>query len=128
MPGTDQPSVSFGVTAAQALADGKLDGFWANGMGTEVAVQRGIGTVVVDVRRGDGPPEARHYTFPSLVTTDEIIAKNPEMVEAVMRALVKTQAALREDPNRATRSGQRCVSPDGGWPDRRAHPAGCPLL
>ena len=43
VPGTSEPSVSFGVTAARALESGTLDGFWANGMGTEVAVRRGIG-------------------------------------------------------------------------------------
>ena len=43
------------MTAAKALEDRKIDGFWANGMGAEVAVRRGVGTVVLDVRRGDGP-------------------------------------------------------------------------
>ena len=56
IPGTNEPGVLFGITAARALEDGRLDGFWANGMGTEVAVRRGVGTMVLDVRRGDGPP------------------------------------------------------------------------
>ena len=43
------------MTAAKALEERKIDGFWANGMGAEVAVRRGVGTVVLDVRRGDGP-------------------------------------------------------------------------
>ena len=47
--------VNFGMSAAKALEDGLIDGFWANGMGTEIAVRRGVGTVVLDVRRGDGP-------------------------------------------------------------------------
>ncbi len=55
VPGSLGAGVNFGVTAAKALEDRKIDGFWANGMGAEVAVQRGIGTVVLDVRRGDGP-------------------------------------------------------------------------
>jgi hypothetical protein len=33
--------VSFGVNAAKAMEEGKIDGFWANGMGAEVAVKRG---------------------------------------------------------------------------------------
>jgi hypothetical protein len=48
-------NVNFGVTAAKALQDGKIDGFWANGMGAEVAVKSGAGTLVIDARRGDGP-------------------------------------------------------------------------
>ena len=58
VPGAIGAGVNFGVTAAKALEDGKIDGFWANGMGAEVAVRRGIGTVVLDVRRGDGPKAA----------------------------------------------------------------------
>src|SRR5437773_1049578 len=54
IPGTSAPGVSFGVTAAKALEDGTLDGFWANGMGAEVATRNGVGTVVLDARRGDG--------------------------------------------------------------------------
>ena len=37
------PGVSFGVHAAQALEDGTIDGFWANAMGSEVAVHSGVG-------------------------------------------------------------------------------------
>src|ERR1700723_3397943 len=42
VPGAAGAGINFGVTAAQALADGAIDGFWANGMGTEVAVRRGV--------------------------------------------------------------------------------------
>ena len=38
VPGATAPGVSFGVTAAKALSEGAIDGFWANGMGAEVAV------------------------------------------------------------------------------------------
>src|SRR6202047_1553480 len=55
VPGASGAGANFGLTAAKALEDGKIDGFWANGMGTEVAVRRGVGTVILDVRRGDGP-------------------------------------------------------------------------
>ena len=53
VPGAVGATVNFGLTAAKALEDGKIDGFWANGMGTEVAVTRGVGSVVLDIRRGD---------------------------------------------------------------------------
>ncbi len=48
--------------AAQALAEGKIDGFWANGMGAEVAQRSGAGTLVLDIRRGDGPKACFNYT------------------------------------------------------------------
>src|SRR5438552_1468408 len=88
VPGTSASSVSFGVTAAQALADGRIDGFWANGMGAEVAVRQGVGTVVLDVRRGDGPEAARHYTFPALVARSDC---PPERATAAIRALTRAQ-------------------------------------
>src|SRR5439155_4850772 len=53
VPGSAEGNASFGVTAARALEEGRIDGFWANAMGAEVAVRRGIGTIVLDVRRGD---------------------------------------------------------------------------
>lgn len=107
VPAANDAGVSFGVTAARALAEGTLDGFWANAMGAEVAVRQGVGTVVLDVRRGDGPAAARDYTFPALVTTDRRIAQEPESVTAALRAIVQTQRALREDPSRATEVGRR---------------------
>ena len=65
-------TASFGLLAAKALADGKIDGFWANGMGAEVAVTSGIGTLVLDARR-EGSEEAKGYTFPALATSERII-------------------------------------------------------
>ena len=69
VPGATGPGVSFGVQAAQSLEEGTIDGFWANGMGSELAVRSGVGTVILDVRRGIGPPASQYYTFPALVTT-----------------------------------------------------------
>ena len=68
-------------TAARALELGLLDGFWANGMGAEVAVQRGVGTIVLDVRRGEGPPAAQQYTFATMVTTDARIERGQNQSE-----------------------------------------------
>lgn len=111
VPGTDKPSVSFGVTAAEALAAGRIDGFWANGMGAEVAVRSGAGTIVLDVRRGDGPSTARGFTFPALVTTADRIEHEPETAAAAVRAIVRAQAALRENVDLATEIGRRLFPP-----------------
>jgi ABC-type nitrate/sulfonate/bicarbonate transport system substrate-binding protein len=106
IPGAAGPNVSFGLSAAKALEDGKLDGFWANGMGCEVALRRGVGTMVLDVRRGDGPSPARHYTFPALVATERRIEQEPESAGAAIRALMKAQKALKEDLTLATKVGR----------------------
>jgi len=111
VPGAQGAGVNFGVTAAKALEERKIDGFWANGMGTEVAVRRGVGTVVLDVRRGDGPKGAFDYTMASIATTDALIEKSPATAAAAVRALVKTQAALKADPARATAVGRKLFPP-----------------
>jgi len=111
VPGATGAGVSFGLTAAKALEEGKLDGFWANGMGAEIAVRRGIGTVVLDVRRGGGPPAAWYYTFPALVTTERKIAQEPDSVAAAIRAVRKAQKALQANPSRATEAARRRFPP-----------------
>jgi ABC-type nitrate/sulfonate/bicarbonate transport system substrate-binding protein len=111
VPGAAGPGVSFGVHAAHSLETGVIDGFWANGMGSEVAVRSGVGTVVLDVRRGIGPPASQHYTFPALVATEAKIAQDPESVAAAVRAIVKVQKALRADPSLATEVGERLFPP-----------------
>jgi NitT/TauT family transport system substrate-binding protein len=111
LPGSKERHVSFGVFAAQALEEGKIDGFWANAMGAETAVTRGVGKIHVDVRRGDDPDDVRLFTFAGLATTDDFIAREPEEVDAAVRAIVKTQAALRADPQLAAEVGKRKFPP-----------------
>jgi NitT/TauT family transport system substrate-binding protein len=111
VPGAVGAGVNFGVTAAKALEDRKIDGFWANGMGTEVAVRRGVGTVVLDVRRGDGPKPCFNYTMASIATTEALIQKSPDTAAAAVRAMVKTHAALKADVSRATDIGRKLFPP-----------------
>jgi NitT/TauT family transport system substrate-binding protein len=111
IPGATGANVSFGLSAAKALEEGTLDGFWANGMGCEVALRRGVGSMVLDVRRGDGPPAARHYTFPALVATERRIAEQTESVVAAIRAIRKAHQALREDVSRASAVGKKRFPP-----------------
>jgi ABC-type nitrate/sulfonate/bicarbonate transport system substrate-binding protein len=107
VPGATGATTNFGLTAAQALQDGKIDGFWANGMATEIAVTSGVGNIVLDVRRGDGPAGCFDYTFGALATTERLIGKSPEVAAAALRALLDAQADLKADPSRATLVGQR---------------------
>jgi ABC-type nitrate/sulfonate/bicarbonate transport system substrate-binding protein len=99
--------VNTGVTAAKALENGAIDGFWANGMGAEIALRRGAGTIVLDVRRGDGPAEAFFYTLPVVAATDRMIQNSPETVAAVVRAVAASQTALRKDVSLATLVGRK---------------------
>jgi ABC-type nitrate/sulfonate/bicarbonate transport system substrate-binding protein len=104
--------VNFGLSAARALEDRLIDGFWANGMGTEIAVSRGVGTVVLDVRRGDGPKGGFDYTFSSLAATERLVRERPEVAAAAVSALVNTHRALQADPARAAKVGRRLFPAD----------------
>ncbi|MBT5048903.1 MAG: ABC transporter substrate-binding protein [Rhodospirillaceae bacterium] len=107
LPGAKERDVSFGVFAAQGLQEGKIDGFWANAMGAETAVTSRIGKIHVDVRRGDDPGDIRFATFAGLATTDDYLAREPEAIDAAVRAIVKAQKALRADPSLAREVGNR---------------------
>ncbi|MGN6460993.1 MAG: ABC transporter substrate-binding protein [Pseudolabrys sp.] len=114
VPNTGSPNSNFGLMAAEALQKGLIDGFWANGMGTEVAVRSGAGTVVLDIRRGDGPPQAFNYTMASLAVTDRFLAERPAVAEKMIRAIDATHAALKADVGLATQVGRKV------FPEREA--------
>ena len=111
VPGATGAGVNFGLTAAQALRDGRIDGFWANGMGTAVAVESGAGTVVLDVRRGDGPRACFNYTMAAVAATDRLIAERPDAAAGAVRAITAAHAALRADPGLARKVGERLFPP-----------------
>src|SRR5262249_56187658 len=89
LPGAKAREVSFGVFAARALEAGQIDGFWANAMGAETAVSRGVGKVLIDVRRGDDPDDGRFFTFAGMATTDHFIEREPEAAAAAVPPILR---------------------------------------
>lgn len=106
VPNTASASTNFGLTAARALQEKLIDGFWANGMGTEVALRSGAGTVVLDVRRGDGPQECFNYTCAALAVTDRFLSQRPDDGRRIVAALGATHAALKADVSLAEQVGR----------------------
>jgi ABC-type nitrate/sulfonate/bicarbonate transport system substrate-binding protein len=104
IPGAHGAGMNFGVMAAQALEERRVDGFWANGMGAELAVRRGVGTVVLDARRDPGVPD---YTMASIVASDRLIADRPEVAAAAVRAVVAAQRALQGNVELARDIGRK---------------------
>jgi ABC-type nitrate/sulfonate/bicarbonate transport system substrate-binding protein len=47
----------------------------------------------------------------SIAATERLIAEKPDVAAAAIRAIVKTQAALRADPARATEVGRKLFPP-----------------
>ena len=111
VPGAVGQGISFGVTAAKALEAKKIDGFWANGFGAETAVRLGVGTIVLDVRRGDGPVSAFSYTLPVLATTERLIRADPDCAGSAVRAIVGAQTAIKNDISLAVEVGNRLFPP-----------------
>ena len=109
--GASGAGINFGLAAARALEERKIDGFWANGMGAEVAQRRGVGKIVLDVRRGDGPEPCFNFTAATLAATDRMIERASEEVAAAVRAIVTTQAALKADVGLAAAVGKRLFPP-----------------
>jgi NitT/TauT family transport system substrate-binding protein len=107
IPGGLELKINTGVSAADALESGAIDGFWANGMGAEIAVRRQVGTIVVDARRGDGPGGAFDYTLPVVATTDRLVRTSPEAAAGVVRAIVAGHTALRKDLTLVATIGRR---------------------
>lgn len=67
--------------------------------------------MVLDVRRGEGPPSARDYTFSALVATEKRIKDEPDSARAAIRALMKAHKALKEDVSLATEIGKKRFPP-----------------
>ena len=105
VPRSEGSSFAAGVAAAKALAEGTIDGFWANATGAEMAVRRGVGTIVLDVRRW--PASSFHYTCRATPTDDR-----KEPVAAAVRAIVETQKALRRDVQLAAQVGRELFPPE----------------
>jgi len=76
-----------------------------------IAEQLGVAKLHLDLRRGDGPPGARFYNFAALTTTERLIGERPEIAAGAVRAIVKAQKALQDDPSLATGIGKRLFRP-----------------
>ena len=92
--------VHTNLDGARAAAD-------ASSMRAAIGEKLGVAKIHLDLRRGDGPPGARLYNFAALTTTDRFINEQPQVAAAAVRAIVKTQRALKADSSLATRVGTR---------------------
>ena len=100
-------SPNWAWDGVDAIEQGVSDGYWGNGLRADLGVKRGIAKILLDVRRGDGPPAARNWTFPALVTTERLVREQPQVAAGAVRAIVKTQHALRTNPQLAVKAAQR---------------------
>ena len=107
VPSPRRTSPNWAWDGVDAIEQGVSDGYWGNGLRADLGVKRGIAKILLDVRRGDGPPAARHWTFPALVTTASLVREHPDIAAGAVRAIVKTQRALRANPPLAVKAAER---------------------
>jgi NitT/TauT family transport system substrate-binding protein len=112
IPGAHGAGINFGVTAARALAEGVVDGFWANGMGAAIAVKEGTGSVVLDARRDLEGRLGFDYTMPVIAATEQFLDTNPRAAAAVRRAIVTAHRALKADVSLALRVARPLFPPE----------------
>jgi ABC-type nitrate/sulfonate/bicarbonate transport system substrate-binding protein len=107
VPSPRRTSPNWAWDGVDAVEQGISDGYWGNGLRADQGVKRGIAKILLDVRRGDGPPAARHWTFPALATTERLVKEHPDIAAGAVRAIVKTQRALQSDQQLAVKAEQR---------------------
>jgi len=101
-----------GRSGVDALLQGIADAYWGNGMRLAIGERLGVAKLHLDLRRGDGPPGARWYNFAALTTTERLVNEQPHIAAGAVRAIVKTQQALKANPALATEIGNRLFPPD----------------
>jgi len=102
----------MGHAGVEAIKRGLADAYWGNGMRVAIGEKLGVAKVHLDLRRGDGPPGARFFSFAALSTTERLIEEHPDAAAGAVRAIVKTQQALKADPSLATGIAERLFPPE----------------
>jgi ABC-type nitrate/sulfonate/bicarbonate transport system substrate-binding protein len=95
-----------------AITQGLADAYWGNGMRVALGEKLGIAKLHIDLRRGDGPPGARYYSFPALTTRESLVKEHPEVAAGAIRAVRSAQKALKANPSLATGIGEKLFPAD----------------
>ncbi|WP_171656067.1 ABC transporter substrate-binding protein [Paenibacillus foliorum] len=85
-------AVGAGGTLVAAMEQGKVDIAWATQPTTALLEQRGIATTFVDMESQEGSKQTLGGTYPapSLYMDADYVKKNPEVVQRLANAFVKT--------------------------------------
>jgi ABC-type nitrate/sulfonate/bicarbonate transport system substrate-binding protein len=95
-----------------SIIQNTADAYWGNGMRVALGERLGIAKLHLDLRRGDGPPGARHYNFAALTTHERIITEHREVAAGAIRAIVKAQKTLKANPSISTEVAERLFPAD----------------
>lgn len=101
-----------GYAGIEAITEGIADAYWGNGMRLAIGEKRGVAKLHLDLRRGDGPSGARFYNFAALTAAERLVDEQPEIAAGAVRAIVRTQQALKSDPSLVSELGERLFLPE----------------
>ena len=93
-----------------ALAAGHIDALVVTEPSTSVAIDKKIGRMFLDLRKGEGPPAAIRATFFTLQATADFVKANPETTRKAIRAMCKAVHAAKLDFDRAFKVAQNHFS------------------
>jgi ABC-type nitrate/sulfonate/bicarbonate transport system substrate-binding protein len=94
------------------IIQNKADAYWGNGMRVAIGERLGLAKLHLDLRRGDGPPEARLYNFAALTAREDLLREHREAAAGAIRAIVRAQKALKANPSISTEIGRKLFPAD----------------
>jgi len=92
-------AVGLSPTALPALKAGRVDAFITLSPGPTVAKALGLGDVLVDLRKGEGPADFKGVTYQGVTTLRKTATSRPKAVAGLIEAHTKAYCWVRDPKN-----------------------------
>jgi NitT/TauT family transport system substrate-binding protein len=94
-------AVGLPATAIPALQAGQVDALMvADPATTSITKKLQIGTAVVDLRKGEGPPELTHFPQGGYAAKQSYIDAHPDVIKRLVASIVEAQDWMQDPANR----------------------------
>lgn len=91
--------VGLSPTALPALKAGRIDAFITLSPGPNVAAKLGLGEVLVDLRKGEGPANFRGITYQGVATLRKTAEGRPAAVDGIIKAHERAYCWIHDAKN-----------------------------
>jgi NitT/TauT family transport system substrate-binding protein len=100
-PDKDVTFVAVGLspTALPALKAGRVDAFMTLSPGPTVATTLGLGQIVLDLRKGEGPANFKGVTYQGVTTLRRTAQARPKAVDAIIATHARAYCWIRDPKN-----------------------------
>jgi NitT/TauT family transport system substrate-binding protein len=92
-------AVGLSPTAIPALKAGRVDAFITVSPGATIAKALGLGEVLVDLRKGEGPANFKGITYQGVATLRKTAISKPKAVEGIIAAHKRAYCWVRDPKN-----------------------------